>query len=255
MQTYIILVNVMQVGDYVTRKKYNNDILFKIKNINGNNIELIGVDLRLYADANINDLVLSTISKQKANNNLVRTLDTNKYFYIPGTILHLDSDKDYLNKCKNYYNSQKIISYCYLFDEKDYPKYIIKLMQKHHPNVIVITGHDAYYKNNNYKNSKYYIETVKKIRELYNDVTIFAGACQSDFKNLILTGANYASSPEHINIHALDPAIIASFVALSDKTKTINLEEILSKTESNSKGIGGINSFGKMIVGFPRKEE
>ena len=42
-------------GDYVTRNKYNNDILFKVNKIVNNKAILSGVDLRLYADADISD--------------------------------------------------------------------------------------------------------------------------------------------------------------------------------------------------------
>lgn len=55
----------LKVGDYVTRKKYGNDILFKIDKIKNNTIYLKGVDIRLYADTTKDDLVLSTISKKK----------------------------------------------------------------------------------------------------------------------------------------------------------------------------------------------
>lgn len=55
----------LKVGDYVTRKKYGNDILFKIDKIKNNIIYLKGVDIRLYADTTKDDLVLSTISKKK----------------------------------------------------------------------------------------------------------------------------------------------------------------------------------------------
>ena len=96
-----------KVGDYVTRKKYNNDILFKIKKIENNKVTLCGVDLRLYADSDIDDLILSTISKKKENYESYRSLDTKEYFYIPGSILHLDSDNDYLEKCMNYYKNEK----------------------------------------------------------------------------------------------------------------------------------------------------
>ena len=37
----------MKVNDYVTRKKHNNDIVFKITKINGNICELQGVEYRL----------------------------------------------------------------------------------------------------------------------------------------------------------------------------------------------------------------
>ena len=76
-----------KIGDYVTRKKYNNDILFKIKEIKKDKIILSGVDLRLYADSNVNDLVLSNIRRDNIDEIEEIKLD-NKYFYIPGIILH-----------------------------------------------------------------------------------------------------------------------------------------------------------------------
>ena len=59
---------------------------------------------------------------------------------------------------------------------------------------------------------------------------IIAGACQSNYEELIKSGANFASSPKRINIHALDPAIVASSISLSDKGKPIDLIGILDKT-------------------------
>ena len=245
-----------KVGDIVTRKKYNNDILFRIKEIKGNKIILCGVDIRLYADSYEDDLVLSTIKKEEIKYDCLRKLNTSDYFYIPGVILHLDSDKDYLNKCMEYYKSQKIKCYGYIFDENEYTNNILKLLKKHNPSILVITGHDAYYKKiDKYKNSKYFEEAVKIARSYNSDLIIISGACQSDFKGLIMCGSNYASSPSHINIHALDPAIIASFIALSDKNKVIDLNEILNKTKYGPDGIGGIESNGVMAVGRPRKDK
>ena len=48
------------VGDFVTRKKYNNDIVFKIISINNDIYYLKGVYVRLYADSYEDDLVLHT---------------------------------------------------------------------------------------------------------------------------------------------------------------------------------------------------
>ena len=45
-----------QKGDFVTRKSYNNDTIFKILNIKENICYLKGIDVRLYADAEITDL-------------------------------------------------------------------------------------------------------------------------------------------------------------------------------------------------------
>ena len=53
----------LKVGDYVTRKKYGNDILFKVDKIINNTVYLKGVDIRLYADSSKEDLILSSISR------------------------------------------------------------------------------------------------------------------------------------------------------------------------------------------------
>ena len=66
------------------------------------------------------------------------------------------------------------------------------------------------------------------------------------------SGATYASSPSHINIHALDPAIIASYIALSSNNKLIDVKKILEKTKYGSDGIGGIETKGKMKIGYPK---
>lgn len=244
-----------KVGDYVTRKKYNNDILFRIEKIENNKIILSGVDLRLYAESNENDLVLSSYRKEDNDYNLVRKIDDKNYFYLPGVILHIDSDKNYLEKCLTYYKKHKLKCYSYIYKESDYPSVIEKLIKKHNPDILVITGHDAFYKNNNkYKNSIYFEECVKKAISINNNLIIISGACQSDFISLIKAGSSYASSPSHINIHALDPAIIATYISLSDREKEIDLEDILSKTKYGSDGIGGIKTNGVMKIGTPRKE-
>ena len=69
---------------------------------------------------------------------------------------------------------------------------------------------------------------------------------------MIKAGANFASSPKRINIHALDPAIVASKLSLSSISSDINLKEILEKTKYGSKGMGGIVTKGTMYIGYPR---
>ena len=81
---------------------------------------------------------------------------------------------------------------------------------------------------------------------------VIAGACQSNYEELIKSGANFASSPKRINIHALDPAIIAVALAFSDRNKSIDLMSLINKTKYGSDGIGGIITNGTMYVGFPR---
>lgn len=249
----------LKKGDYVTRRKYNNDIVFIVDDIKDNIVYLKGIDIRLYADSNKDDLVLTTINKKKEPNKIK---DLNKkYFYIPGTILHLDSDNNYLEECTNFYKKNNIKYFAYSFNESEYERNINMLLTKHKPNILVITGHDAYYKkrkeNKEYKNSGYYINTVieaRKIMPAHEELTIIAGACQSNFEGLIKSGATFASSPERINIHALDPAIIAVEIALTNKTNVIDIEAVLNKTNYGSSGIGGLITNGKMLVGYPRKE-
>ena len=258
----------LNIGDLVTRNSYNNDVIFKITNIDNNNVLLKGVNVRLIADSDISDL-------KKHNNQITEdekafldgletsiNLDRNDYFYLPGKILHIDSDKDYLNRCLNYYKKLNIWAMGINENEENIATNIIKLLEKYKPNILVITGHDAYYKKkgkpndlNAYKSSNYFANAIRKAREYENShekLIIIAGACASNFEELIKAGANFASSPKRINIHALDPAIIASSMSLSDINKDINLKNILEKTKYGKDGIGGIITKGTMYVGYPR---
>ena len=96
------------------------------------------------------------------------------------------------------------------------------------------------------------IKTARKYENSHEKLIIIAGACQSNYEELIKAGANFASSPKRINIHALDPAIIATCLAFSDKNKDIDLIKILNKTKYGPDGIGGIITKGTMYVGYPR---
>lgn len=63
---------------------------------------------------------------------------------------------------------------------------------------------------------------------------------------------HFASSPKRINIHALDPAIIAAKLSLSVSTEDIDLKGIIENTKYGKDGIGGIRTKGTMYVGYPR---
>lgn len=246
------------IHDIVTRKKYNNDILFEILDIKGNICYLRGINLRLYADSNINDLV-KVDSKDIIDDTTIidryidYDLDRDNYFYISGVVLHFDQDKNFIDRCMNFYKKNNVTSIGVLInnDEIDKIDYYLKEIN---PNIVVITGHDAKVKDK-YQNSDFYIEAVKRVRLYEKDhdkLIVIAGACQSDYEALIKAGATFASSPKRVNIHALDPAIIATSIALTDNNKTIDLLKILSKTKYGSDGIGGIVTKGTMYVGYPR---
>lgn len=254
------------VGDLVTRNSYNNDTIFRIIDIDNNIATLKGINIRLFADSELSDL-RKVDSKEKIKDDDVFLdrfdikLDRNEYFYLPGKVLHIDGDEDYLERCMDFYKQVHVKAIGFKAREEDISNHIKKLLDEYNPDILVITGHDAYYKklgnesnNDNYKNTSNFIKGVKEARKYYdhNRLIIIAGACQSNYEELIKAGANFASSPKRINIHALDPAIIASSVALSDKSKPIDLINILEKTKYGSKGIGGIITNGTMYVGYPR---
>ena len=256
------------IGDIVTRISYKHDILFKIINFDGNKAYLKGVDVRLFADSNIDDLVKSNNDHHSSDSKIINenlrdlNLDRSNYFYLPGKILHIDGDEEYLDRCMNFYKGIGIKAKGITITEIEMPNKILDLIKKYKPDIIVITGHDAYFskKNdindlNNYQNTSNFIAAIKEVRKYEKNqdkLIVVAGACQSNYEELIKAGANFASSPKRINIHALDPAIIAASLALSDKNKCIDLISLIEKTKYGSDGIGGIITNGTMYVGYPR---
>lgn len=252
----------IEKGDFVTRKSHNNDIIFKVISISEDIVYLKGVYDRLYADSDIFDLVKTDEKPDDFFIELDINNDRTSYFYLPGKILHIDGDNEYLEKCLKFYKTNKIYAVGKKINENDIAKQIPLLLKVIKPDILVITGHDAYYakkgnKNdiNNYKNSKNFVKAIKQARNYeksHERLVIIAGACQSDYEDLIKAGANFASSPKRVNIHALDPAIIASTIALTKTDTQINVPELLEKTKYGSNGMGGIITNGLMYVGYPR---
>lgn len=254
-----------EIGDLVTRNSYNNDTVFKIIDIDNEVAILKGINIRLYADSYLDDLLkvnnVKVDDEEFLNRFNMAELNRSEYFYLPGKVLHIDGDKEYLERCMNFYNKINIKAKGVKLREDEISSKLPELLEEYKPDILVITGHDAYYKrmgseenNNNYKNTINFIKAVKEARKRYshNELIIIAGACQSNYEELIKSGANFASSPKRINIHALDPAIVASSIALSDKNKPIELINILDKTKYGKDGMGGIITNGTMYVGYPR---
>lgn len=254
----------IKVGDYVTRKSYDNDIIFKVIRIENDNYFLKGNDVRLLADSFIDDLILINKSKINKNDEIeeIDNLERSEFFYLPGKILHIDGDSEYLDRCLEYYKRLNIHAIGKKIEEAKISEEIYELLKCYKPDIVIITGHDAYFKKkgnindiNNYKNSLNFVNAIKMARKYeksHDKLFIIAGACQSDYEELIKAGANFASSPKRINIHALDPAIIASSLALTERNKEIDLIGLLEKTKYGKDGIGGIKCNGLMFVGYPR---
>ncbi len=246
-----------KIGDLVTRISYNNDVVFKIEKIINDVAYLKGINVRLCADSNVSDLMFVSNNNTQDDREFYKKIDCLKdlkrsdYFYIPGKILHVDGDKEYLNRCLDFYKKADVLAFGVYSKESEMALNIEKYLEDINPDIVVITGHDSLVKDN----SKYFSDAVKVCRKYqrdYDKLIIIAGACQSDYDKLLKSGANFASSPKKINIHALDPAIIALSLSLSDKNKEIDLLELLSKTSNGKDGIGGVNTKGVMTVGYPR---
>lgn len=201
-------------GDIVARKSHGKDIIFTVKNIIKTNKESIailkGIIDRIEADSNIEDLEIIQKqiinekikkSNQKMNNKIIKTKENrrnkeyrigivsqnrkNKEKIITGKILHLDGDKKYSQKSYYYYKKLGLNAIVKNIPEYRQPKVVYRLLQAYKPDILVITGHDGmirrgtdYHNIYNYRNSKYFIQTVKEARkyeqESSNALVIFA---------------------------------------------------------------------------------
>ncbi len=285
----VLNVSKIKVNDYVKRISYGGDIKFKVtaiwKKEEEINCSLKGMNVRLLADCNIEDLELLkpdeileerheniTLNRQilkkidvdrSKRSNYLRNNGVMQYYYeIPGKVLHLDGDEEYLQKCINAYNMLEVPVVGMHVSEEDLPKKSVDLIKTYAPDIVVLTGHDALYKKVNdfenlssYKTSKYFIEAVKKIRAIEpcrDSLVIIAGACQSFYEAIIEAGANFATSPKRILVHAFDPVYIAEKIAYTSIYQKVDLEEAVGNTITGKDGIGGVDTWGHYRVGFPK---
>ncbi len=283
----------IQVNQIVGRKSYKCDIPFRVIRFYQHNGEtyalLYGEDIRLIADAPIHDLVvidqqtknrilapyrqmeeqsnylfrqeLQSVRERKEHETTLGYQSNLRLFQLPGKVLHIDGDSNYLKKCLALYKKLGVPVYGAFCEEKDMPFQVPLLVDQVRPDILVITGHDSYSKHNGkqndihaYRHSKDFVMTVKEVRKKYpnlDQLIIFAGACQSHFESLINAGANFASSPLRVNIHALDPVYIVSKLSFTPFTEQINVWDILRNTITGEKGIGGVETKGVLRMGMP----
>lgn len=246
-------------NDYVSRKSYNHDIIFKVISIENDIVILEGYAKRLVATAHVSDLVLVEDDKilqlEESTNNRIKPIKKmlRHKLHMTGKILHIDADKDYLDKCLKLYEELSLPAYGVYMNEASIKVHILDLIEKLDPDIVILTGHDSYNKQgikdlSNYRNTTDFVEAVKKIRKHYgkDHIFVFAGACQSNFEAIMASGANFASSPKRVNIDAYDPAIVAIKAATTPFNQIINIEEIKDVLDSKKNGISGVESYGKM---------
>lgn len=282
----------MEINMLVGRKSYECDLVFRIIDllvVEGEEIAILsGADFRLVADAMVDDLVPISNEQRSEKRLALRELEkkslqsiqerllalqhsrfenengSTNLFQIPGRVLHLDGDASYLNKCLDLYKQLGVTVYGVHCNEKEMHMRIDSLIEDYRPDVLVITGHDAYIKSKGekydlqaYRHSKYFVQTVENARRKIphlDQLIIFAGACQSHFESLIFAGANYASSPQRVNIHALDPVYIVAKVCFTHFMDKIQIWDILDHTITGDKGIGGLESKGVLRIGMPYEQ-
>ena len=102
---------------------------------------------------------------------------------------------------------------------------------------------------------RYYIDAVKALRNYnssYDELVIFAGACQSCYECLLDAGANFASSPSRVLIHCLDPVFVCEKIAYTNIDSVVSITNIVENTITGIKGIGGLQTRGKYREGYPK---
>ncbi|ASW44086.1 sporulation peptidase YabG [Clostridium isatidis] len=196
----------------------------------------------------------SKSQKLKENKDLI--------FGRPGKILHVDGDSEYLEMCLKVYKQLSLDAVGFAIEEKKQPEIIVDLVREIKPDIVVLTGHDSIQRNtndyldlNNYRNSRYYIEAVRALRDYnssYDELVIFAGACQSCYECMLDAGANFASSPSRVLIHCLDPVLVCEKIAYTRIDKIISITDVINNTITGIKGIGGLQTRGKYREGYPR---
>lgn len=291
--------NRIREGDIVTRKSYGGDVFFQVIRVDSYAVgdataTLKGLNMRLLADAPISDLSIveerqlldfkrkvmresaehlrtvrvrriteeqTRYKKERRRSRGAATL-AEDIFDLPGRVLHIDGDADYLRDCMKYYKELGVPVVGEHVPPQDQTAAVGPLLDEHSPDVLVLTGHDALKKKNSdrasmssYWNSEAYVNAVRVARQHEMDkdgLVIIAGACQSFYEALMEAGANFASSPGRVLIHCLDPVLLAEKVVNTPVEEIIRIEEAIENTITKRPGVGGIQTRGKMRTSMPK---
>ncbi len=232
-------------------------------------VKVEGANLREYRKEFIrqnNECLKRIFSRRTGAQSINMTRAENKnpedFFEIPGRVLHADGNKEYLDLCTAIYKQLGIEAHGMHIPEKAQPSSVPELVEKFRPDILVLTGHDGIIKSSerysdisNYHNSMYFVEGVEQARKIEPDkdnLIIFAGACQSYYEAILAAGANFASSPHRVFIHAFDPVFIVERIAFTPISQVVSINEVIDSTITKTDGLGGIETRGKYRRGFPK---
>ncbi len=150
------MLNNIKKGDVVTRKSYNNDVIFIVDLVISNKIAILtGITTRLKADSPIDDLEI--ISKKEIDN-IYKKIDekidkisnkanekkdgllkrSNKVIYT-GKILHLDGDRRYSEKSKAYYQKMGLNAVVRNIPENRQANMVNRLIEQYKPDILIVT--------------------------------------------------------------------------------------------------------------------
>jgi spore coat assembly protein len=283
----LLHVKKLTIGDLVVRPSHKGDVLFKVVGVRGGRAILKGVYLRLMADAPLNDLRRVDQReyeeiKKNAERLLRRALTRStartaangrdqgraqgrdaspRKAKLPGRVLHLDGDREYLDKCMQYYDKIGMRAAGYHVSEDQQPARVTALVEQVRPSVVVLTGHDGFKKGaaqndiRSYTNSRYFVDAVKNLRRQApnrDSLVIVAGACQSYYEALMAAGANFASAPDRVNIHMYDPVKVAEAISFTDIGDVARVDAVVAKSITGATGIGGVDTRGTYRNAMPQ---
>ncbi|GAB6172557.1 sporulation peptidase YabG [Paradesulfitobacterium aromaticivorans] len=273
-----------QAGDIVARRSHRQDIYFRIVRVETalsgeRHAVLKGINLRLLADAPLTDLVgksqldvahyqrrdsreiyqkLNMVIQQRK----VTQQEQGEYFEIPGRVVHLDGDEEYLGQCLKTYKQLGLEAKGICKSELEQAKVISQVLKDNPTDILVLTGHDGLLNGkkdfkslDSYRSSRNFVESVQEARRFQPNkdaLVIFAGACQSNYEAILEAGANFASSPKRMLIHAFDPVFIVERIAFTPIDSMVSLKEVINHTITGTDGVGGIETRGQLRRGYPR---
>ncbi len=287
----------IRVGDAVCRKSHGSDVVFTVLKIIATPVRramavLKGLNARLMADAPLADLErvrekdiesarehVRRLSRESLEKVFLRRMAEElsatgfrgreggalppgvDYGKMPGRVLHIDGDGDYLKNCMRYYQELGVPVVGEHVAEDAQPDKVVALLKTYLPDILVLTGHDGLIarrgdrsKIENYRTSRYFVEAVRRSRRVEPDkdaLVIVAGACQSHYEAILEAGANFGSSPERVFIHCYDPILVAEKVAFTPFDSVVHVAHAIENTVSGIKGIGGVETKGKLRLSLP----
>ncbi|GFN21734.1 sporulation peptidase YabG [Thermanaeromonas sp. C210] len=183
------------------------------------------------------------------------------FFELPGRVVHLDGDEEYLERCLHAYKQLRLPVAGFFVAEEEQAEKVPHFLAQYTPDILVLTGHDGLIREkkgftnlDNYRHSKHFVAAVRaarKLRPSHDDLVIFAGACQSHYEALLEAGATFASSPGRILIHAFDPILVVEQVAYTSIREIVRPDEIIKDVVTGEGSIGGLEIRGKFRLGYP----